>query len=168
MTGFHEHPSPAGRRSQGVPDLTEVRTVNSMRMIPTRMHGMMDYVIGVLLIASPWIFGFADESGTAKWTFIIVGAAILLTSLMTNYELGVMRVIPMHMHLWADAIAGVVLSLSPWIFGYADDTGSNGWLPALIIGIVELGTAAMSDPWPQRDALAQRERDMIGHGRSTT
>ena len=81
--------------------------MNGMRIIPTRMHGMMDYLIGVLLIASPWIFGFANESGTAKWTFIIVGAVILLTSLMTNYELGVMHVVPMHMHLWADAIAGL-------------------------------------------------------------
>jgi SPW repeat len=135
--------------------------LKGMRIIPTRMHGMMDYVIGILLIASPWIFGFADESGTAKWTFIIIGAVILLTSLMTNYELGMMHVIPMHMHLWADAVAGVVLALSPWIFGYANDTGANGWAPALIIGLVELGTAMMSDPWPARNDVAERERRMV-------
>jgi hypothetical protein len=125
------------------------------------MHGMMDYVLGVLLIASPWIFGFSDESGTAKWTFIVIGAVILLTSIMTNYELGLMHVVPMHMHLWADAIAGIVLALSPWIFGYANDTGTNGWLPALILGLVELGTAAMSDPWPERSDVAERERRMV-------
>jgi hypothetical protein len=125
------------------------------------MHGMMDYVLGVLLIASPWIFGFSDESGTAKWTFIVIGAVILLTSILTNYELGLMHVVPMHMHLWADAIAGIVLALSPWIFGYADDTGTNGWLPALILGLVELGTAAMSDPWPERSDVAERERRMV-------
>ena len=51
--------------------------------------------------------------------------AMLLTSLMTNYELGLMRVIPMHLHLWADAIAGIFLALSPWVLGYADDTGTN-------------------------------------------
>jgi hypothetical protein len=134
-----------------------------MRIIPTRLHGMMDYVIGIVLVASPWIFGFADESSTAKWTFIIVGAVILLTSLMTNYELGVMHVVPMHMHLWADAVAGIVLALSPWIFGYANDTGTNGWLPALVIGVVELGTAGMSDPWPSRGDVRERERSMIRH-----
>src|SRR5437764_12884443 len=88
--------------------------MKGMRIIPTRLHGMMDYAIGVVLVASPWIFGFADESGTAKWTFIIIGAVILLTSVMTNYELGLMHVIPMHVHLWADAVAGIVLALSPW------------------------------------------------------
>jgi hypothetical protein len=132
-----------------------------MQVIPTRMHGMMDYVIGALLIASPWIFGFSDESATAKWTFVVIGAVLLLTSMATNYELGLMHVVPMHMHLWADAVAGIVLALSPWIFGYANDTGTNGWLPALIIGIAELGTAAMSDPWPARSDVAERERHMV-------
>jgi hypothetical protein len=135
--------------------------MKGMRVIPTRMHGMMDYVIGIVLVASPWIFGFAKESSTAKWTFIVVGAVILLTSMMTNYELGMMHVIPMHMHLGADALAGIVLALSPWIFGYANDAGSNAWLPALIIGLLELGTAGMSDPWPARNDVAERERRML-------
>jgi len=127
------------------------------------MHGVMDYVIGILLVASPWIFGFANESSTAKWTFVIVGVLLLATSLMTNYELGLMHVVPMHMHLWADAIAGIFLALSPWILGYANDTGTNGWLPALVIGIVELGTAGMSDPWPARGDVRDRERGMVRH-----
>jgi hypothetical protein len=135
--------------------------MKGMRIIPTRMHGMLDYIVGALLIASPWIFGFANESSTAKWVFVAIGIAMLATSLMTNYELGMMKVIPMHMHLWVDAIAGVVLALSPWIFGYSNDTGTNGWVPALVIGIVELGTAGMSDPWPERDDVARRERDMV-------
>jgi hypothetical protein len=138
--------------------------VESMRMIPTRVHGMMDYLVGVLLIVSPWLFGFADESSTAKWTFIVLGVVVIATSLMTNYELGLMHVLPMHLHLWADALVGLVLALSPWIFGYADDTGTNGWLPAVVIGIAELGTAAMSDPWPARDDVARRERRMVKHG----
>lgn len=31
-----------------------------MRIIPTRTHGVIDYVTGVLLVAAPWLFGFAD------------------------------------------------------------------------------------------------------------
>jgi SPW repeat len=137
-----------------------------MQLIPTRVHGMMDYLVGALLIASPWIFGFADESSTAKWTFIIIGAVMLATSLMTNYELGAVKAVSMHMHLGADALLGAVLAVSPWIFGYADDAGTNAWAPALIIGLVELGTAAMSSPWPSDDRLADRERRM--HGRSAS
>src|SRR4051794_8173695 len=120
--------------------------VEGMRMIPTRVHGMMDYLVGVLLIVSPWLFGFADQSGTAKWTFIVLGVVVIATSLMTNYELGLMHVLPMHLHLWADALVGLVLALSPWIFGYADDTGTNGPLPAVITRRRQLGNAARSAP----------------------
>ena len=27
-----------------------------------RLHGLLDYLWSVLLIASPWLFGFADET----------------------------------------------------------------------------------------------------------
>ena len=74
-----------------------------------------------------------------------------------------MRIIPTRLHGMMDYAIGVVLVASPWIFGYANDTGTNGWLPALAIGIVELGTAAMSDPWPARNDVAQRERQMHRH-----
>ena len=30
-----------------------------MRFIPTRIHGVLDYAVGVLLVAAPWLFGFA-------------------------------------------------------------------------------------------------------------
>jgi SPW repeat len=132
-----------------------------MRIIPTRMHGMVDYLVGIILVASPWIFGFSDESSTAKWTFIVAGAVVLATSLMTNYELGLMHLVPMHVHLFADAIVGIVLALSPWIFGYADDAGANAWVPALVIGVGELGAAMMSDPWPKRNDVAERERRLV-------
>ena len=31
-----------------------------MRIISTRVHGVVDYVGGALLVVSPWLFGFAD------------------------------------------------------------------------------------------------------------
>jgi hypothetical protein len=27
-----------------------------MRFIPTKVHGVMDYIMDILLIASPWLF----------------------------------------------------------------------------------------------------------------
>jgi hypothetical protein len=117
-------------------------------MIPTRVHALMDYTVGVLLIAAPWIFQFADESNAAKWISVVAGVATIGLSAMTDYEGGFLtRAIPMRMHLATDAIVGVVLIASPWLFGFADQ-GVNAWLPFVAIGIGELGAAAMTSPVP--------------------
>jgi hypothetical protein len=31
-----------------------------MRFISTKTHGVLDYLMGLFLILSPWIFGFAN------------------------------------------------------------------------------------------------------------
>src|SRR4051812_19094974 len=104
-----------------------------MRIIPTKLHGPVDYLVGVLLILAPWIFSYSDVDG-AKWTSIVIGIIVLATAIMTNYELGLMRVIPMHVHLMLDAGVGLVLVVAPWIFWYADED-TNVWLPMVIIGL---------------------------------
>ena len=69
-------------------------------------------------------------------------------SAMTDYEGGVLaHVIPMRVHLMTDAIVGIFLAISPWLFGFADH-GANAWLPFLIIGLGELMAAATTDPVP--------------------
>jgi hypothetical protein len=90
-----------------------------MRFIPTWVHGMLDYPMSLLLIALPWIAGFADLE-TAKWISIGAGGVMLLLSGITAYEAGLLRLIPMPVHLMADAGLGILLAAAPWLFGFAD------------------------------------------------
>src|SRR5256885_12345246 len=87
-------------------------------LIPTRVHGVIDYMMGLLLIAAPWLFGFAD-SAAGRWVPVLLGAGVIVYSLMTDYELGAVRAIPMTAHLWLDILGGVLLIASPWLFGFA-------------------------------------------------
>lgn len=107
-----------------------------MRFISTKAHGILDYLMGLVLIASPWIFGFAAES-YETWIPVAVGASIILMALVTDYELGASRKIPMKTHLWIDGIVGGFLATSPWFFGFADYV----YLPHLILGLGEIGAA---------------------------
>jgi hypothetical protein len=55
------------------------------KLIPLRTHFGTDLALGALLILSPFIFGFSDEGGAARFT-IIAGALEILTALSTRWE----------------------------------------------------------------------------------
>src|SRR4051812_47089567 len=101
------------RRARQTADQGEI----DMRVIPTRVHGVLDYVVGALLIAAPWLFHF-NEGGAETWVPVVLGAGAILYSLCTDYELGLLRLIPMATHLMLDLGSGVLLALSPWLFGF--------------------------------------------------
>lgn len=120
------------------------------KLIPTKSHAGMDYAVGLLLIASPWLFGFADESAAATWIAVLAGVAILGLSAITDYEGGLLaRLIPMRTHLMADAGLGLLLAVSPWLFGFADE-GTNAWLPFVAIGLGKIVSAMTTDPEPEK------------------
>jgi hypothetical protein len=110
-----------------------------MKFISTKVHGLLDYFMGIALMASPWIFGFA-ENGAQLWVPVILGAVVIMYSLMTKYEYGLSDNIRMRTHLVFDFIGGALLAASPWLFGFADIV----FLPHLILGILEIGAAAFT------------------------
>jgi hypothetical protein len=116
-----------------------------MRFIPTRIHGFLDYGIGVLLIASPWLLGFA-VGGAETWVPVAIGILIIAYSLMTDYELGLVRRIPMSIHLWLDGLVGIFLAWSPTIFGFSGLV----WVPHVLLGSLALFAALFTQPRPVR------------------
>ena len=104
-----------------------------MRFIPTKFHAPLDYIVGVALIAAPWIFQFSDVTAAAAVS-IVLGIGLIVYSLFTNYELGVWKVAPMAVHNLIDVIAGGFLAASPWIFGFADES-ANVWVPHVVVGL---------------------------------
>ena len=104
-----------------------------MKPITTKLHGFLDYIVGILFIAMPWILKI-DPKGYAGVVFIVAGIAALFYSLLTRYELGAVKLIPMKTHLAIDMLSGILLASSPWIFDFADSI----YLPHLIGGITEI------------------------------
>jgi hypothetical protein len=114
-----------------------------MRFVSTRFHGVMDYVFGILLIVAPWLLGFA-RGGTETWVPVILGIAVILYSLFTDYELGVSRSIPMPTHLVLDGLVGLILLVSPWLFGFSDYVRA----PHVILGILFIAAALFTRKVP--------------------
>jgi hypothetical protein len=56
-----------------------------VKAIPLPMHFATDLLLGAFLILSPFIFGFDDQGGAARFT-IIVGALEIVTAIGTRWE----------------------------------------------------------------------------------
>ncbi|WP_210247609.1 SPW repeat domain-containing protein [Salinarimonas soli] len=89
-----------------------------MRFLPTRVHGIIDYVWGALAFATPWALGFAG--GTEGFLLMFFGVAAFAYSFATDYEWGVIPVLSVPAHLAVDGAGGLFLMAAPWLFGFAD------------------------------------------------
>lgn len=114
-----------------------------MQVISSKTHGILDYVVSLILIASPWVLNF-DRGGAETWIPVIIGVASTIMSIFTDYELGAVKKIPLAMHLNIDIVTGLFLALSPWLFGFSHYV----FLPHLIFGLFEMGTALMTKRAP--------------------
>jgi len=112
-------------------------------MISTRIHGILDYIVGIALIAAPWLLGFA-HMGAETWVPVILGVGAIVYALMTDFEMGVVPVIPMGIHLGIDVIAGAFLAVSPWLLGYANIV----WVPHLIVGLLLIVAGLLTERIP--------------------
>lgn len=110
-----------------------------MRFISTKVHGLLDWVMAIVLIASPWIFQF-DHGSVETWLPILLGGGALLYSVFTDYEWSVARRIPMWVHLLLDVCAGLLLAVSPWLFGFASVVST----PHLALGVTEIVVALLT------------------------
>lgn len=84
-----------------------------MRLLPTRIHGIIDYLWGFALLIVPFAFGM--RLGVESWIALAFGAGAIVYSLLTRYELGLIPIIPMPVHLGLDAVAGLVLAALPFV-----------------------------------------------------
>lgn len=119
-----------------------------MKLIPTKVHGILDYIVGLLLIAAPWLLGFA-QNGPETWVPVALGAGVIVYSLMTRYELGIVPAIAMPVHLWLDGFGGAFLAASPWLLGYADIV----WIPHVLVGVTEIVIAVLTQTVPTRRSV---------------
>jgi hypothetical protein len=120
----------------------------SVKFIPTLVHGITDYLVGIALLLAPNLFGFADVGGAAVFIPRLLGVIILGQAIMTNYELGLVKMVPMKMHLTMDYVLSLFLAASPWLFRFHDQP-SNVWMPHVVVGVMAFLLTLMTETAPR-------------------
>jgi len=121
--------------------------MESIRFLPTKVHGVLDYLVGLALIFAPNIFQFADIGGPAVFVPRLLGVVLIAYSLLTRYEWGVIKVISMPYHLIVDFLAALFLALSPFMFGFNNEE-ANVWLPHVVVGVAVILVVIVSKTHP--------------------
>ena len=118
----------------------------AMKVITRKAHGVMDYAVSTLLIASPWLFNFAD-GGAETIIPIVLGVLAIVYSLGTAYEMGLLKVIPFKIHLLLDIMFGLFLIVSPFVFRFDEQVL---W-PHLIFGLLAITVVLMTERQPMAE-----------------
>lgn len=108
-----------------------------MRFISTKSHAIMDYIGGLALLFIPMYWMDTIVPRPALYTPMVVGIVILAMAVVTDYEISLANLIPMSGHLAMDAVAGLILAASPWLFGFQESV----WIPHVVVGVLEVGAA---------------------------
>lgn len=56
-----------------------------VRAIPLTLHGVLDIILGILLIIAPFALGYSDDSTAATVLHIVIGLGLVVAGFMTNW-----------------------------------------------------------------------------------
>jgi len=96
------------------------------------LHGLFDYVLGIVLVAGPFVLGFDDD--TATTVSVVAGVAELVVASTTAWSRGIVKVIPPAVHGMIDYVFVVLLIVAPFVLGFSDDDTAKVFFLVLGVG----------------------------------
>ena len=112
-----------------------------VRLLPAWIHAIADYAVGFGLIIIAIAVG---GSGKAVAAGVVVGATVLVVSMLTRYPLGVAKVLPFTVHSAGDYLAAALLVLSPFVLNF-NNTDSGLTAVYVVAGAAVLAVSLITN-----------------------
>jgi hypothetical protein len=123
----------------------------NLRFVTRQVHAYLDYPVAVGLMTLPFVLGLGFSNPVAKWLSVVTGAAAFVLTVLTNHELGVIRVVPYRFHLAVDRMVGVIFVLAPMVLALTGLDAAYYWAnAAALLAVTFLFNA------PERATLSSR------------
>ena len=74
----------------------------NIRFLTPTWHGLVDYLAAIELLTMPFVLRLGTSAPLAKWLAVATGLAVILVGLLTDYKLGLVKIIPFRIHLAID------------------------------------------------------------------
>ena len=130
--------------------MTEAPRRKMPKPISPRVHGVIDYGTSAAVAAAPAVF---DIPRAARNLFEGLATGYTGLSSLTDYPLGLKRLVPFKVHGAAELAIAAVLPAMPWLLGFANDRAARN----MCIGLsaFTLVVSALTD-WDQRNRRRKR------------
>jgi len=116
-----------------------------MTKMTTRTHAVLDYMTAPTLMGLPRMM---DWGPCVTRLFTASGLGMLGYSLLTRYELGAYKVLPMRTHLTLDLVAGAALCAAPLMI--PEEEREPGVTAAMLgFGLFEVAASFLTEPEPR-------------------
>jgi len=125
--------------------------------ISTKAYGVLNYLLALTMIASPWLFNLVDISSAALFLPIYIGWLQLIMAIFAKNETGFQKQFPMTVHNTLDVLMGFILMVSPWLYTFSD----KAFWPELLMGglLFIMGLCTKGSPFTTRN----RHNQNIGY-----
>lgn len=112
------------------------------------LHGAIEYLAGVLLVAAPFLLSF--EAGAAVAVSIIAGVIIIAVAASTEGPSSLINSIPIAAHILLDFALAAALIASPFLFGFSGESAPTAFF--IVLGVAHLLVTIATRFKPARDA----------------
>lgn len=124
--------------------------------IPPWLHGLLEYVVGIVCIVAPFLLAF--QSGAAKAVGIIAGLLIIVVAAITTGSTSIVNSLPISVHILFDYALAAVLVASPFLFAFSAETAPTAFFIALGVVhlLVTIATRFLREKGGEAGAAAER------------
>ncbi len=106
------------------------------QFITKTIHAFLDYPVAISLIAMPFLLQLGETNPLALWLSVGTGVAAFILTVLTDHQLGVVRVLPYSLHLTVDFLVGVTFAVAPFVLGFTGLDAGYYWANAIAVLIV--------------------------------
>ena len=131
--------------------------------IPTAVYGVLNYIIALTLIASPWLFGFYDVSSAALLMPIYMGWLQLIMAIFAKNETGFIKQFPIKIHYVIDVAMGFILAVSPFLYTFSwKETFGQTCVPVLLgLLLMVMGIFTQKSPFTNKAQAPLKEGSLV-------
>jgi hypothetical protein len=109
-----------------------------MRFVTRTIHAYLDYPVAISLMVLPFVLGLGAGNPLAKWLAVGTGATAFVLTLLTDHELGVVKVVPYWLHVVVDRLVGAVFIAAPFALGFTGLDAAYYWANGATVLLVTL------------------------------